>query len=231
MNLYSSNTVVLVYIEPIHERSGGMLTEEILATARAVIEKEISSLTTLLDQLDDHFVEVAYALLNCQGHVLVAGAGTSNPVSARLAHLLTCCGTPALFIHPGDSQHGLSGAVTDRDIVILVSRGGETVEVNYLAEIAGRRGAKTIAFTEEPESTLGKLCDLALRIQPLADADALGVIATGSSLTVSAMGDALCTVLLQLRGHTKEAFAQTHPGGAMGQKLAGKTVLPQTNEE
>jgi arabinose-5-phosphate isomerase len=204
-----------------------MLTEEILAAARAVIEQEISSLAALLDQFDEHFVAVAHTLLNCQGHVFVAGAGTSHPVSARLAHLLTCCGTPAMFLHPGDSQHGLSGTVTDRDVVILVSRGGETVEVNHLAAIARQRGAKTIAFTEELESTLGKSCDLILRIQPLAEADALGVIATGSSLTVCAMGDALCTVLLQLRGHTKEAFAQTHPGGAMGKKLAGE---PRSSE-
>ncbi len=204
-----------------------MSPEEILAAARAVIEQEISSLATLFDQLDEHFVEVAYALLNCQGHVFVSGAGTSHPVSARLAHLLTCCGTPAMFLHPGDSQHGLSGTVTDRDVVILVSRGGETTEVNHLAAIARQRGARTIAFTEEPDSTLGKSCDLILRIQPRADADALGVIATGSSLTACAMGDALCTVLLQLRGQTKEAFARTHPGGAMGRKLAGKPGAPE----
>lgn len=197
-----------------------MLSEEILAAARAVIEKEISSIASLTNQLDEHFVQVAHALLNCQGHVLVAGAGTSNAVGARLAHLLSCCGTPALFIHPGDSQHGLSGAVTERDIVILISRGGETTEVNCLAEISKRRGAKLIAFTEKPESTLGKLCDLVLRIQPLPDADPFGMIATGSSITVCAMGDALCVTLLQLRGHTKEAFAQTHPGGAVGQKIA-----------
>ena len=65
-------------------------------------------------------------LLACQGHVLVAGSGTSHAVGARLAHLLTCCGTPALFIHPGDSQHGLSGAVTARDVLIALSKGGET---------------------------------------------------------------------------------------------------------
>jgi len=171
--------------------------QDILAAARATIERESASIATLVDQLDDHFVQVAYVLLNCTGHVLVAGSGTSNPVGARLAHLLSCCGTPALFIHPGDSQHGLSGATL-------------------------------IAFTEKPDSTLGKLSHYVLRIQAAPDVDPYGMIATGSSITVCAMADALCVALLHLRGYSKEAFAQTHPGGAVGIQLAaeGKDAQP-----
>lgn len=194
-----------------------MLPEEILAIARTVIEQESASLTALIDQIDSSFVEVADLLLNCQGHVLVAGAGTSHAVAARLAHLLSCCGTPALFIHPGDSQHGLSGAVTGQDVVIAISKGGETTEVNYLARIARQRGAKVVAFTEKPESTLGTLSDAVLQIRAAADVDPYGMIATGSSLTVSAMGDALCVALLHMRGYSAEQFGQTHPGGAVGQ--------------
>ena len=193
-----------------------MLPEDILGIARTVIEQESASLTALIDQIDSSFVEVAHLLLNCQGHVLVAGAGTSHAVAARLAHLLSCCGTPALFIHPGDSQHGLSGAVTSQDVLVAISKGGETTEVNYLARIAGQRGAKVIAFTEKPESTLGTLSDAVLQIRAAADVDPYGMIATGSSLTVSAMGDALCVALLHMRGYSAEQFGQTHPGGAVG---------------
>lgn len=199
-----------------------MSPEEILRLARTVIEQESASVAALVDQLDEHFVAVAQLLLNCQGHVLVAGSGTSHPVGARLAHLLSCCGTPSLFIHPGDSQHGLSGAVTERDIVIAISKGGETTEVNHLANIAKKRGAQVIAFTEEPDSTLGRLSDRVLRIQAAPEADPYGMIATGSSLTVCGMADALCVVLLHLRGYTKERFGETHPGGAVGLALAAQ---------
>jgi D-arabinose 5-phosphate isomerase GutQ len=202
--------------------------DDIVTIARTVIEQESASVAALTSQLDERFVQVAQLLLNCKGHVLVAGSGTSHPVGARLAHLLSCCGTPALFIHPGDSQHGLSGAVTDRDVLILISKGGETTEVNYLAKIAKKRGAQLVAFTEKPESTLGKLSDIALTIQAAADVDPYGMIATGSSLTVCAMADALCVVMLHLRGYTQEDFGQTHPGGAVGLKLAseGKDRTP-----
>jgi arabinose-5-phosphate isomerase len=196
--------------------------DEILAAARSVLEQESQSVAALADQLDESFVRVAYTLLNCAGHVLVAGSGTSNPVGARLAHLLSCCGTPALFIHPGDSQHGLSGAVTPQDVLILISKGGETTEINYLATIAKKRGATLVAFTERPDSTLGEMSDLVLRIQAAPGIDPYGMIATGSSLTVCGMADALCVVLLKLRGYSKEKFGETHPGGAVGRALSAE---------
>ena len=197
-----------------------MLPDEILELARSVVQQESAAIAALVEQLDDRFVETAQRLLACEGHVLVAGSGTSNPVAARLAHLLSCCGTPALFIHPGDSQHGLSGAVTERDVLIAISKGGETMEVNHLARIARKRGATVIALTENPDSTLGKLSDVVLRVQAPPDADPYGMIATGSSLVNAAIGDALCVALLKLRGYSKDDFGLTHPGGAVGKKLS-----------
>jgi D-arabinose 5-phosphate isomerase GutQ len=204
-----------------------VLPDEILELARSVIQQESAGVATLVDQLDDHFVETVQRLLACEGHVLVAGAGTSNPVAARLAHLLSCCGTPALFIHPGDSQHGLSGAVTERDVVIAISKGGETTEVNHLARIAQQRGAAVIALTENPDSTLGELSDVVLRVQAPPDVDPYGMIATGSSLVNAAIGDALCVVLLKLRGYTRDDFGVTHPGGAVGKKLTSPEIEGQ----
>ena len=136
----------------------------------------------MFEQIGTDFVAAAEMLFACQGHVLVAGSGTSHAVGARLAHLLSCCGTPALFIHPGDSQHGLSGAVTERDVLIALSKGGETTEVNFLAGIAKQRGAKVIALTEKPDSTLGRQSDLILCVTAPPEADPYGMIATGSSL-------------------------------------------------
>jgi len=197
-----------------------MTSDEILYLARSVIQREIDGIATLMDQLDDNFVDVIRKMLNCKGHILITGAGTSNPVAARLAHLLSCCGTPALFIHPGDSQHGLAGAVTEKDILIAISKGGETTEINHLAQVAKSRGAAVIAMTEKPESTLGKLSHAILLVKAPPEGDPHGMIATGSSLVNSAMGDALCVVLLQLRGYSLEKFGETHPGGAVGRKLA-----------
>lgn len=197
-----------------------MTPDEILDLARSVIRKEIDGIATLIDQLDDSFVKAVGKMMKCEGHVLTTGAGTSNPVAARLAHLLSCCGTPALFIHPGDSQHGLAGAVTEKDILIAISKGGETTEINHLARVAKARGATVIAMTEKPDSTLGRMSHLVLTVKAPPDGDPHGMIATGSSLVNSAMGDALCVVLLQLRGYSLEKFGETHPGGAVGRKLS-----------
>jgi arabinose-5-phosphate isomerase len=199
-----------------------MTPEEILQTAKSVIERESAAVAGLVEQLGADFVAAAEMLLACQGHVLVAGSGTSHAVGARLAHLLSCCGTPALFIHPGDSQHGSSGAVTARDVLIALSKGGETTEVNFLASVAKERGAKVIAITEKPDSTLGRMSDRVLCVKAPPEADSYGMIATGSSLVNAAFGDALCVVLLTMRGYTRDQFGKTHPGGAVGQKIARK---------
>jgi len=197
-----------------------MTPEEIMQTARDTIERESAAVAALSEQIGPDFVAAAWMLLSCQGHVLVAGSGTSHAVGARLAHLLSCCGTPALFIHPGDSQHGLSGAVTERDVLIALSKGGETTEVNFLAGIARQRGARVIALTEKPDSTLGRQADLILKVTAPPTVDPYGMIATGSSLVNCALGDALCVVLLQMRGYTREQFGATHPGGAVGIRVA-----------
>lgn len=196
-----------------------MLPEGILELARQTIRCESAAVATLLEQLDEHFVEAAHKLLACPGHVLVAGSGTSHAVAARLAHLLSCCGTPALFIHPGDGQHGLSGALKGGDVLIAISKGGETAEVIHLARVAKQRGATVIALTEQPASTLGALSDIVLRVQAPPDVDPYGMIATGSSLVNAAYGDALCVVLLHLREYSVDAFGETHPGGAVGLKI------------
>jgi len=199
--------------------------ETVTALAKEVIKREAEAIATLLDQFDQSFVEAVQALLACEGHVLVAGAGTSHAIAYRLAHLLSCCGTPALFIHPGDAQHGGAGAITSRDILFLISKGGETLEVINLAKIARQRGTKVIALTENPTSSLAQLSDIVVRVSVPSGVDPFEMIATGSSLINAAWGDALCVVLLQLRGYTKEEFGKTHPGGAVGKRLSEQGIL------
>ena len=199
-----------------------MTNEEILNLAREAIARESAAVAQLAGQLDDSFADVANALLHCRGHVLVAGSGTSNTVAARFAHLLSCVGTPALFIHPGDSQHGLAGAVTARDVLICISKGGETTEVIHLARVAKARGTTLVALTEKPASTLGQMADFVLKVVAPPEADPFGMVATGSSLVNSGFADAMCVALLKMRDYGIEEFSQTHPGGAVGRKLRGE---------
>jgi arabinose-5-phosphate isomerase len=195
--------------------------EMVIELARSVLENEGLAVQDAKAWIGEDFVIAVQTLLECQGHVLVAGSGTSHAVALRLAHLLSCSGTPALFIHPGDSQHGSAGAVTNNDIVIAISKGGETSEVNALAKIAKKRGATIIGLTENRDSTLGNHCDLILTVKAPEDIDPFGMIATGSSLINSAIGDALCVVLLKMKDYLVEEFAETHPGGAIGKRIAG----------
>lgn len=193
---------------------------EIITRARDFVEREALAIQALSDQFDESLAEVASLLLECRGHVLVTGAGTSRAIAQRLAHLLSCCGTPALFISASDGLHGGSGAVTPADVVYLISKGGHSEEINRFAAIARERGAKRVGQTENPDSPLAQMCDAVLVVRAEGDVDPYGMVATGSSLVNGAAGDALCVLLLELRGYTQEDFGQTHPGGAVGKRLA-----------
>ncbi len=196
-----------------------MEEQRIFEMASIVLEKESQAVADLAEQLKPTFIQAVKTLLNCKGHVLVAGSGASHAVALRFAHLLSCCGTPALFLHPGDSQHGSAGAVRQQDVVVLLSKGGETAEVNFLAKLAREREASVIAITENPTSTLAGISDITLEVKTPENVDPYGMIATGSSLSNSAFCDALCVVLLNLRDYSREQFGQTHPGGAVGKRL------------
>jgi len=194
--------------------------KKLVARAREVIGREAAAVNTLSEQLDDSVVEVARLMLGCKGHILVTGAGTSRAIAQRFAHLLSCCGTSALPLNAADCLHGGAGAITDRDILYVISKGGHSREINNLVEIAKQKGARVIAHTESPDSPLGKMSDAIYRIKAPEDVDPYGMIATGSSLVNGAACDVLCILLLELRGYSKEQFSVTHPEGAVGKKIA-----------
>ncbi len=194
-------------------------TDQMLARAREVVATEAGAVAALEGQLNADFVNVARMMLECKGHILTAGAGTSCAMAQRFAHLLACCGTPALFISAANSIHGGAGAISDKDIVYIISKGGQSAEINTFAQIAKDRGARVIAHTEKPDSPLGKLSDAVVRVTAPQSADPYGMIATGSSLMNGAACDVLCVLLLELRGYTKEQFGHTHPGGAVGVRI------------
>ncbi len=196
-----------------------MQSAEILEKAREVIAREAAAVAQQADLIDESFVEAAKLLLSCKGHALVCGMGTSSAMAHRLAHLLSCAGTPALFISAADGLHGGSGAVTPDDVLVVISKGGKSDELNRFVSIARSRGAQVVALTEAPDSPLARQSDAVLRFRAPEGVDPYGMIATGSSLVNGAVGDALCAVLLEMRGYTRESFGETHPSGAVGKKL------------
>ena len=196
--------------------------KQLVERAGEILKNESRAIDSLQTQINASILPVVDLLLNRKGKVLTTGAGTSRTVAERFAHLLSCCGVPALFIHSADALHGGAGAIQPGDVVYIISKGGQSAEINQFAEIAIKRGAKVIAHTEKPESPLGKLADAVLHIVAPEGVDPFGMIATGSSLTNAAACDVICVLLLEAGGYTKEDFGQTHPSGAVGKKLAGR---------
>lgn len=193
---------------------------ETIARARDVIQREAEAIKALGVQLDRSVIDVLDLLISCEGHVLVGGMGTSHAVAQRFAHLLSCCGTPALCIDAADCLHGGAGAITPNDVLFLISKGGSSAEINRLAEIARARGAKIVCQTENPESPLAQISDVVFNVGAEEGIDPYGMIATGSSLVNAVAGDAICVLLLERRGYSLREFGQTHPGGAVGRALA-----------
>lgn len=194
----------------------GTEQDQLLELARSIVRTESLAVAEVADQLDESFLSVARLLLDCRGKVFVTGSGTSAAVARRMAHLLSVCGTPSVYLQPMDALHGTMGAVTGEDVVVAISHGGGSTEINELVTRVKERGATTVAITARPESVLGRHSDLVVELVSRLGADPGDVIAMGSTLMVSAWGDALAVVLMQLREYTWEQVLHSHPAGAVG---------------
>jgi 4-nitrophenyl phosphatase len=193
---------------------------DIRTLANQILSQEIGALEDLRAQLDYTALEKALDLiLDTTGVILVVGAGTSSSIARRLAHILTCAGGRAIFLDPGQSQHGYSMLISAGDVVIAFSRGGETAEVNHVLKIAEQQGANTIGIMEAMPSTMASYCDIALQGQVSHVNDAGGVIPLASTLVQAAIGDILCAGLSEARGLPDDEFGRFHPGGAVGKSL------------
>jgi D-arabinose 5-phosphate isomerase GutQ len=191
--------------------------DQILRDAREVIRREGNATAAVAEQLDGSFVAAVSLLLGCRGKVVVTGSGTSGTVARRMAHLLSVCGTPSVFLHPMDALHGALGAVSEVDVVIAISKSGNSTELNDFARRAQERGAQVLSLTSRADSVLGQLANLSVQIVSDDDADPGGFIAMGSTLATSAWGDALAVTLMRMRGYSWSEVLFTHPAGAVGQ--------------
>jgi arabinose-5-phosphate isomerase len=158
-------------------------------------------------------------LLDCSGRVVVSGIGKSGHIARKIASTLASTGTPALFVHAAEALHGDLGMITENDAMIAISYSGEASEFLSIIPIVKRMGAKLIAMTGNPASSLGQLADIHLNVHVDKEACPLNLAPTASSTATLALGDALAVALLDARGFREEDFARSHPGGALGRRL------------
>ena len=191
-----------------------------LELARRVMRQEAEAIMALADGLGDGFWECARLFSDCPGLIWVTGVGTSAAVGERFAHILTDCGARSMFLSPEQGLHGHSGVMMPGDVLVAMSRGGESSEVIQMAEIARQRGVTPVAFVHNTGSTLASICQYVLPIPSKSEYELMGYVATTSTVAFSAMCDALSAVVLEAKGYTPEQLGQTHPGGAVGRVLA-----------
>ncbi|QZY52953.1 KpsF/GutQ family sugar-phosphate isomerase [Leucobacter tenebrionis] len=201
------------------------LDARLLEAARKTITDEAAAVAAAAEQLDESFLSVFEQLMACTGKVFVVGSGTSGAIARRMAHLLSVCGTPAAYLAPMDALHGTMGVLAPGDIMMTLSKGGETTEINDLIELAKRRDVKIIAITSNPESTMAGLADTVVVLHNREGADPGNVIAMGSTLVTAVWGDALAILLMRQRGYTWEQMLETHPGGAVGKSHTRPSAL------
>jgi arabinose-5-phosphate isomerase len=187
--------------------------------ARKVLQTEAAAIMALVDRLDENFDRAVRLVHECEGRVIVTGMGKSGIICRKIAATLASTGTSAFFLHPAEATHGDLGVIQPNDLLLAISHSGETQEVLRLLEAIRRIGAKIVAITGNPASTLAQAADVALDCQVSEEACPLNLVPTASTTAALAMGDALCMTLLVEKGFREEDFAKIHPGGKLGKKL------------
>ena len=208
---------------PASERVGGSAGAkppgQELELARKVLRIEAAAILGLVDRLDGDFERALQLLFECRGRVIVTGMGKSGIICRKIAATLSSTGTSAFFLHPAEAIHGDLGAIREDDVVLALSHSGETEELIRLLESIRRLGAKVIAITGSPRSTLAKAADVTLDCGIAEEACPMNLVPTASTTAALALGDALAMTLLVRKGFREEHFASLHPGGKLGRKL------------
>jgi arabinose-5-phosphate isomerase len=169
--------------------------------------------------VDERFLVAVDLILHRKGRVLVSGIGKSGHVARKIAATLSSTGTPAYFVHPAEASHGDVGMIEAGDVFIALSNSGESEELVGILPAVKRRGAKLIALTGRPDSTLARQADALLDAAVTQEACPLNLAPTASTTAALALGDALAVALLDARGFSAEDFHRSHPGGTLGRRL------------
>lgn len=187
--------------------------------ARRVLKIEAESILKMADSLDGQFDQAVQKVLSCEGKVIVTGIGKSGHIGRKISSTMSSTGTPSIFVHPAELSHGDLGVISKGDLVIAISFGGETAELSTLLRYVARKNIPLIAMTGNKKSSLALAADICLHLQMTEEACPMGLAPTSSSTVTLALGDALATSVLMLRGFKKEDFAEFHPGGSLGRRL------------
>lgn len=181
---------------------------------------EAESIAALKENLSlDIMEQIVKKIGDCQGRILVSGCGTSAMAARKVAHSLCCVECPAYFLSPADAVHGALGGLQKDDILILISKGGNTEELMRLINPCRKKGALLIAVTENENSGIAIQADLVLKVAVKKEPCRFNMLATASTLAVISAFDSICIALMQYTGYTREQFAIIHPGGEVGERL------------
>lgn len=191
----------------------------ILSTAKETILLESNAIANLANLLNSSFTDAVNFIFNSKGRVIVTGIGKSANIATKIVATFNSTGTPAVFMHAADAIHGDLGNVQDNDVVICISKSGNTPEIKVLVPLIKNSNNKIIAITGNPDSFLGKNADFLLNSYVSKEACPNNLAPTTSTTAQLVLGDALAVCLLDLRGFSSSDFAKYHPGGALGKRL------------
>jgi arabinose-5-phosphate isomerase len=191
----------------------------ILETGRNTIRKEAASVAALEELLDGEFEKAVQLIFTCKGRVVVSGIGKSAIIAQKIVATFNSTGTPSIFLHAADAIHGDLGMVQEQDIVLIISKSGESPEVKMLLSFIRNFGNPLIAMVGNLQSILAKQATIVLNTTVDQEACVNNLAPTSSTTTQMVMGDALAVTLMEVRGFDSDDFARFHPGGTLGKKL------------
>ena len=194
-------------------------TESIISTAKETILLESNAIENLANLIDGNFEKAVQYILNSKGRVVVTGIGKSANIATKIVATFNSTGTPAIFMHAADAIHGDLGTIQKDDVVICISKSGNTPEIKVLVPFIQNYGNKIIAITGNIDSYLGKNADFTINAYVEKEACPNNLAPTTSTTAQLVMGDALAVCLLKIKGFTSNDFAKYHPGGALGKRL------------
>ena len=188
-------------------------------TVQNVLRAEAAAIAQTADRIDDQVQQAVDLLFQCQGRAIITGMGKMGYIARKAAATFCSTGTPAVFLHPGEAAHGDLGIVTQGDVLLALSKSGETAEVNSVLPYMHRFDIPIVCLTGSPQSELARRSTVTIDVSVQSEADTIELAPTSSSTVALAMCDALAVALMQLRGFTREQFALFHPGGNLGRRL------------
>ncbi len=195
------------------------ISEKIRHTALETIATESKAVEALINSVNQDFIDSVEIIYKSQGRVIITGIGKSAHIASKIVATLNSTGTPAIFMHAADAIHGDLGIVRENDVVVAISKSGETPEIKVLVPLIKSRGNHLIAIVGNMNSYLALQSDKVLNVTVEKEACPNNLVPTASTTAQLVMGDALAVSLLELRGFTTGDFAKIHPGGTLGKRL------------